>query len=641
MKLKNLCSILFAFLLAACSFTSPNPPTSVPAVNLPDLVVDSINVGMVDANCRCLNGYYIQARILNQGNAPTEGVVAMEMSTGQQVTLSRLEAGKSVDIQIPAVPSTGTYLINVDPQNVIPESNETNNNLSFLLPTPTPFAGCAASPDNTTPLPPTLPPSAQALDGLIYANMDSAQIFRIISGGQGVAVLQGTSAQFSPNGILALFESSGDIFLAEPMDNPDINLTHTPDRLESTPQWLPSNTLKVVFNSKGVNEAQEKGWGNDVLGYLSMMNTDGSEYFVLADIPSYTAPALLSDGSMIAYEQSGMPMLYEIGKGSHPFNPTLYGFQPSAEAVFTSPSFSSFGRWLTWWVSENSSQPDKHFSLVLFDLNANTSATLYSYAPLTGTSGWLPNPVWNGNEDWIAYQTRGETTAWDLWISRPDGNDAYRLGLATDPVWSPDLERLAYVQWPPRSNSYLAASASIIEVPSWNVQPMNLPSGSILLGWTLPTLLDLSYFPKFTAPADWLIYSNANPPYQIQYPPTAKFEAYPEKLTINFLPQPGDNPTEKSITIETRAGTMDHCYAFSAWDGKTVLNGFDLNYYGGKRFEIGSDGTEFLIGNYAAYRDGFCFTIQSRMAMSSSSDLRGENMDPETLLNVISTLTLY
>jgi len=472
--------------------------------------------------------------------------------------------------------------------------------------------------------------------------MDSAQIFRIISGGQGVAVLPGTSARFSPDGILALFESSGDIFLAEPMDNPGVNLTSTPDRLENTPQWLPSNTLKIVFNSKGVNEAQERGWDNNVLGYLSMMNLDGSEYTVLADVPSYTPPAILTDGSMIAYEQSGVPMLYEIGQGSRPFDPTLYGYQPSAEAFFTSPSFSSFGRWLTWWVSENSLRPDKRFSLVLFDLNANTSTILHSYTSLSGTEGWLPNPVWNGNENWIAFQTRNETTPWDLWVMHQGGGIGQRFGLASNPVWSPNLERLAYVQWPSRSDSYLAASASIIEVPSWNVQPTNLPSGSIPLGWTLPALLTPSYFPRFTAPADWLTYSNASPPYQIKYPPSASLDAFPERLIINFLlSQPGDQVTDKSITIETHADTLDGCYAFSVWDGKTALNGFDLNYYGGKGFETGSDGTEFLIGNYAAYRNGFCFTIQSRMSMSGSTDLRGENMDPETLLNVISTLTIY
>jgi len=604
MKRKNFYTILFAILLAACSFTSPNPPTSVPTINLPDLIVASINVGMVDANGRCLNDYYIQARILNLGNAPAEDVVALEVSSGQQVTLSRLETGQSVDIQIPAAHSTGNYLINVDPQNAIPESNETNNNLSFLLPTPTPFADCAASSSPATPPAPSLPPYAQALDGLIYANMDSAQIFRITSSGQEVAVLPGTFARFSPDGILALFESSGDIFLAEPMDNPGLNLTNTPDRLENSAQWLPSNTLKIVFNSMGINEAQEKGWSSDIPGYLSMMNMDGSEYTVLAEVPSYTSPALLSDGSMIAYEQSGVPMLYEIGKGSLPFDPTLYGYRPSPEAVFTSPSFSSFGRWLTWWVSENSSQPDKRFSLVLFDLNANTSTILHSYAPLSGTEGWLASPVWSPSGQWVAFQTRSETTLWDLWVMHQGGGIGQRFGLASNPVWSPDSQYLAYLQNQPRTSN-LPSILSIIDVPSWNVQPMNLPAGSIPLGWTLPALLNPSYFPMFTAPADWPIYSNANPPYQIRYPSNAKLEAYPEKLTINFLSQSGDNLTEKSVTIETRVDTIDNCYAFSPWDGKTLLNEFDLKYYGGKYWETGSDSSMFLIGNYAAYHDGF------------------------------------
>ncbi len=506
--------------------------------------------------------------------------------------------------------------------------------VTFSVPTP-------VSLGQATPLPPTLPSTGTALDGLTYANLDSAQIFRITAGGQGVAILQGTSARFSTDGILALFESSGDIFLAEPMDNPGFNLTHTPDRSERTPQWLPLDPMKIVFNSKGMNEALADGPGGESLGYLSMMNLDGSEYTVLSDIPSYTAPALISDGRTIAYEQRGVPMLYEIGKGSRPFDPTLYGYPPGADAIFTSPSFSAFGRWLTWWVSEDSSKPDQQFSLVLFDLSTNTSIRLHTYRPPAGTSGWLPSPVWNGDEGWIAYQTRGEVTSSELWISHPDGSEAHRLGFVTNPVWDPDLERLAYVQWPPRPDSYLAASLSVIDVPSMHVQQINLPAGSIPLAWTLPALLNPDYFPRFVAPAEWPTHSNANPPYQIRYPPSAKLDATPERLTIDLLGQHGEPPAEKSITIEARVGTIEDCYAFSLWDGKTMLNGFDLKYNGGKNWETGSDGTRFLLGNYAIYRDGFCTTIQSRMTAPGGLFPPGENMDPEILLNIISTLTLY
>ena len=75
--------------------------------------------------------------------------------------------------------------------------------------------------------------------------------------------------------------------------------------------------------------------------------------------------------------------------------------------------------------------------------------------------------------------------------------------------------------------------------------------------------------------------------------------------------------------------------------GKTLLNGIDLKYYGGKYWETGSDGTMFLIGNYAAFHDGFCYTIQLRMSVPAGASATREDTDPEPLLNVISTLTLY
>jgi len=138
------------------SIVTVTTSTSSSLMSLPDLVVSSINVGMVDGNGRCLNGYNIQAVIFNQGLEPAEEVVVAEVSTGQQLNIGTLEAGKKVNIQIPAAAAQDGYLIIVDPQNLIAEIDETNNNLSYLLPTPTPFAGCEAMPTDaatSTPAP--------------------------------------------------------------------------------------------------------------------------------------------------------------------------------------------------------------------------------------------------------------------------------------------------------------------------------------------------------------------------------------------------------------------------------------------------------------------------------------------------------
>ena len=74
----------------------------------------------------------------------------------------------------------------------------------------------------------------------------------------------------------ALFESGGEIFLAEPMDNPGRNITKTADRLEMFPQWWPANPSRVLFNVVGVKEREQMGWRQDLIGHTALMNKDGS-----------------------------------------------------------------------------------------------------------------------------------------------------------------------------------------------------------------------------------------------------------------------------------------------------------------------------------------------------------------------------
>ncbi|HSB01510.1 MAG TPA: hypothetical protein VLE49_12735, partial [Anaerolineales bacterium] len=191
------------------------------------------------------------------------------------------------------------------------------------------------------------------------------------------------------------------------------------------------------------------------------------------------------DGKTIAYDALGAPTLYETGAGPRAFDISQYGYQPEiSNPLFTSPSFSPDGRWLTWWVSEGSSEAQRHFSLVMFDLAANTFRVVHTYVPLSGTLGWLDTPVWSPVQPWIAFQTRGEDTPWDLWVMHRDGGIAQRFGLGTNPVWNPDGHHLAFVQWPPRSDSYLAANIVIADIPSSDAQPIGLPAGSIPLAWT-------------------------------------------------------------------------------------------------------------------------------------------------------------
>lgn len=515
MKLKILSLTVLVVFLSACGWAAVTfQPTSVPEMAMPDLVVASISVGMVDPYGVCVDGYRVFTSVLNQGSAPAENVIAVEMSTGQTITIGRLDAGQKIDFSIPADPYHERYIINVDPDNHVSESNETNNNLSYLLPIPTPYAGCAPVPTlHVTPplLPPTLvppvTPSPVSVEGLVYADIYRSEIMQAFSFGEPQPLLQAAFAWFSPDGSQALFERSGDLWLAEPMDNPGGNITNTPERLEYSPQWLPaSNPQRIIFNS-----IPSGPMTSPPSGFLTWMNLDGSGYEVLGSTLSYTSPALHPSGQTIAYEEYGKPMSYIIGSGTYPFDLQRFGYQPAPGALFTSPSWSPDGRWLTWWVSEENGSSRK-LDLVMFDhTGVGSYKTLYSYTPLSGTDGWLPSPVWSPSGQWIAFQTTGDATPADLWVMHQGGGIGQRFGLATAPVWSPDSQRLAYVQAQPRTSN-LPPILSILEVPSWNIQQTNLPAGSYPVAWMAGRPASSGNFPAFTPPGDWLTFSHPNPP---------------------------------------------------------------------------------------------------------------------------------
>ena len=134
-------------------------PTFTPA-QTPDLTISSVYLGMQGipgSPNTCLSNYApfeVRVTIQNRGQAQAVNILVKESSTGTQLTVDLLPAGQSAEVNFPATLSGGTYNFVVDPQNTIPELDESNNAFSYLPITPTPPVICTpVSTPTFTPAP--------------------------------------------------------------------------------------------------------------------------------------------------------------------------------------------------------------------------------------------------------------------------------------------------------------------------------------------------------------------------------------------------------------------------------------------------------------------------------------------------------
>ena len=147
---------LVAALVAVFVFVNiPAPGTEITPTSasaLPDLVITSAYVSTVDNNGICLSYYGLNVTVVNQGNAPALNVMLTD-NTGQEVGIGDLGPLQSMSMSFVANAANGTYVAVVDPQNIIDESNESNNNAIFSDATATPAASCLPSLqfENSTP----------------------------------------------------------------------------------------------------------------------------------------------------------------------------------------------------------------------------------------------------------------------------------------------------------------------------------------------------------------------------------------------------------------------------------------------------------------------------------------------------------
>ncbi|MBN1955958.1 MAG: PD40 domain-containing protein [Anaerolineae bacterium] len=332
----------------------------------------------------------------------------------------------------------------------------------------------AATGEPTSAMPPTTaaPPAPliHPAAGLTYSNAEG--LWLIDEQGDPVLLSDQPTGRISPDGRWIAYHSFGegeaadDIWLVGLTTGERRNLTVTPGRFEWDVAWWPGRPDVIVFGSDvgaGVGE-----------GYPTVVGLDGSGYQVLDEAEG--GPLALSpDGQMMAYGgYDHLGKVYSWDRGPELFDPSQYGL--AVEKLYR-PAWSPDAQYLAWQVGGDlTGAGNWELGIAIFDLEAGTARLLHTYEPAGG--GTFPHYLaWSSDGKWLAFVTFAEPPATgrqpNLWAARPDGGEEVYVGAGTEPLWSPDGLRLAYIG--------AEQEIRLAEAGAWEFEHQALPVNALLL----------------------------------------------------------------------------------------------------------------------------------------------------------------
>ncbi len=160
---KRLFTLLAMILAMAACTSSPgesasDTPTRLPPTERateapirPDLVIRNMYIEMEGRRGPCVDGYTpygLRVVVENVGTADA-GPFYVEMNGSFQRVGVGLKAGKYIELQFTGTAPSGRYQATADATNLIAESREDNNSMTYLAPTPTPPPLCTPMPAAT------------------------------------------------------------------------------------------------------------------------------------------------------------------------------------------------------------------------------------------------------------------------------------------------------------------------------------------------------------------------------------------------------------------------------------------------------------------------------------------------------------
>lgn len=268
--------------------------------------------------------------------------------------------------------------------------------------------------------------------------------------------------------------------------------------------WWEAQTSTILAIVQPVEEVG----GIICKGIPAIFSLNNESFSLIATEPAELYPFAASpDGKAIAFDQGGVPWLYQEKRAATPFDLAGYGFPELTGGFFSNPAWSPSGLQLAWVIAGKLGSEERQ-GIGVFNLQDHSSQFLFPYE-VEGFDGGRSYVVWSSDEKHFAVWNFGKDLMWVLAVNETGPR---LTESASNPVWSPNGKLLAYtgqngilktfspedqstrpigngtpIKWNPNSQQLIFVTSDhgvqLFDVNQWNVQPVDLPKGATALEW--------------------------------------------------------------------------------------------------------------------------------------------------------------
>jgi Tol biopolymer transport system component len=252
------------------------------------------------------------------------------------------------------------------------------------------------------------------------------------------------------------------------------NLTNTPSRVESCPDYWPSEEVYLF----GSHDRDTTGYFLHSSGFPTTMSLDGSRYTVLTenltfawfdmspcgDAVAFLGGAVVAEVSSLANAEDWSNLRNDLGTG-----------------WLDSPSWSPDCSRIGW-----SGMFEEGTAIAVQVVATGEVETYHPHFSGYG-EGWPPGPAWSPDGRILASFTyEGDGGEQDLWIGSLDREHELLVRYVLDFAWSPDSSSLAYTTYAPDSGE---TRTWLYSIADGDPIPVELPDGSVVVYWFDPTTI--------------------------------------------------------------------------------------------------------------------------------------------------------